>query len=176
MKILDGISRFNMAFGKLVSYLVWAGIGIIILEVVLRYVFNMPTVWGPGYTQRIFGSYFVLIGAYTLLQGGHVRVDLLLNTRSVRWNSFLDFLNYLVLIIWTVALVYEGWFYFEESWAFNEVDDSALGHPMWPVKLALLLGVLAICVQGAVELLRSFIGMVNPGAVRQPVLPQEVQP
>lgn len=176
MKILDGISRFNMMFGKLVSYLVWAGIVIIILEVVLRYVFNMPTVWGPGYTQRIFGSYFVLIGAYTLLQGGHVRVDLLLNTRSVRWNSFLDFLNYLVLMIWTVALVYEGWFYFEESWSFNEVDDSALGHPLWPVKLALLLGVLAICVQGAAELLRALIGMVRPDAVPPRQIHQEGQP
>lgn len=174
MKHLDWISRFNLAFGKLMSYLVWAGIVVIILEVVLRYVFNMPTVWGAGYTQRIFGSYFVLIGAYTLLQGGHVRVDLLLNTRSVRWNSFLDFINYLILLIWTVALVYEGWFYFQESWVFGEVDDSALGHPLWPVKLALLLGVLAICVQGIVELLRSFIGMFWPHLVEAKTPKNEV--
>jgi TRAP-type mannitol/chloroaromatic compound transport system permease small subunit len=176
VKLLDAIGRFNLMLGKLVSYLIWAGIFIIILEVVLRYVFNMPTVWGPGYTQRIFGSYFVLIGAYTLLQGGHVRVDLLLNRRSQRWNAFLDALNYLVLLIWTVALVYEGWFYFQESWAFNEMDDSALGHPLWPVKLALLVGVLAICVQGVAGLLRGLIGMVCPKSFVRIDAPQEGQP
>ncbi|PWW48933.1 TRAP transporter small permease subunit [Melaminivora alkalimesophila] len=174
MKLLAAVDRFSLAFGKLVSYLVWIGIVIVVLEVVLRYVFNAPTVWGPGYTQRIFGAYFVLIGAYTLLQGGHVRVDLLLNTRSPRWNAFLDFLNYAVLMVWMLALVYEGWSYFQESWEFSEVDDSALGHPLWPVKLALLLGVTGMLVQGAVELLRSLVGMVDPAAL--PPKRQEVQP
>lgn len=175
MKLLEYIDRFSLAFGKLVSYLVWIGIAIIVLEVVLRYVFNAPTVWGPGYTQRIFGAYFVLIGAYTLLQGGHVRVDLLLNTRSPRWNAFLDFLNYAVPMVWTVALVYEGWSYFQESWEFNEMDDSALGHPLWPVKLALLMGVAGIFLQGAAELVRSTVGMFRPGLVARPQV-QEAQP
>lgn len=162
MALLAWVDRFNIAFGKLFSYLIWFGIGIIVLEVVLRYVFNMPTVWGPGYTQRIFGSYFVLIGAYTLIQGGHVRVDILLNTRSPRWNALLDFINYAVLVIWTSALVYEGWYFFEDAWLFNETDDSALGHPMWPVKLALFAGVLVIALQGVVELIRSVVLFVRP--------------
>lgn len=162
MVLLAWVDRFNAAFGKLVSYLIWFGIAIIVLEVVLRYVFNAPTVWGPGYTQRIFGSYFILIGAYTLLQDGHVRVDLLLNTRSPRWNALLDLINFSVLVIWAGAVVYEGWFYFQESWAFNELDDSALGHPMWPVKLALLVGVSVITLQGVVEMIRSALLIVWP--------------
>lgn len=162
MALLAWVDRFNTAFGKLVSYLVWFGIAIIVLEVVLRYVFNAPTVWGPGYTQRIFGSYFILIGAYTLLQGGHVRVDILLNTRSPRWNALLDLLNYSVLLIWTFALLYEGWFYLAESWSFGEIDDSALGHPMWPVKLALFAGVVVITLQGLAELIRSALLLVWP--------------
>lgn len=162
MVLLAWVDRFNIAFGKLVSYLIWFGIAIIVLEVALRYLFNAPTVWGPGYTQRIFGSYFILIGAYTLIQGGHVRIDVLLNTRSPRWNAFLDLLNYAVLLIWTGALVYEGWFYFEESWSFGEIDDSALGHAMWPVKLALLLGVIVISVQGIAEMIRSALLIIWP--------------
>lgn len=162
MALLAWVDRFNAAFGKLVSYLVWFGIAIIVLEVVLRYAFNMPTVWGPGYTQRIFGAYFVLIGAYTLLQGGHVRVDVLLNTRSPRWNALLDLFNYAVLLIWTSALVYEGWHFLADAWLFNETDDSALGHPMWPVKLALFLGVLVIALQGVAEVIRSAILVIKP--------------
>ncbi len=162
MGLLAWIDRINIWFGKAISYLIWIGIGIIVLEVVLRYVFNAPTVWGPGYTQRIFGSYFILIGAYTLIRGGHVRVDLLLNTRSPRWNAFLDLLNYVVLVIWAAALTYEGWYYFEEAWRFSEVDDSALRHPMWPVKLALFVGVTLITLQGIVEIIRSSVLVVRP--------------
>lgn len=162
MGLLAWVDRLNIAFGKVVSFLIWFGIIIIVLEVILRYVFNMPTVWGPGYTQRIFASYFILIGAFTLIQGGHVRVDLLLGSRSARWNAFLDLLNYAVLVLWAGALTYEGWYYFEEAWAFNETDESALGHPMWPVKLALFLGVLMITLQGIVEIIRSAVLVVRP--------------
>ncbi|MCC5856741.1 MAG: TRAP transporter small permease subunit [Ectothiorhodospiraceae bacterium] len=164
MGLLAWVDRLTIAFGKVVSFLIWFGIAIIVLEVVLRYVFNMPTVWGPGYTQRIFAAYFILIGAYTLIQGGHVRVDLLLGTRSPRWNAFLDLLNYVILIIWAGALTYEGWYYFEEAWSFNETDDSALGHPMWPVKLALFVGVLMITLQGVAEAIRSAVLVVRPDA------------
>ncbi|MCC5809062.1 MAG: TRAP transporter small permease subunit [Ectothiorhodospiraceae bacterium] len=163
MGLLAWVDRINIWIGKVVSYLIWFGIAIIVLEVLLRYVFNSPTVWGPGYTQRIFGSYFILIGAYTLIRGGHVRVDLLLNTRSPRWNALLDLLNYVVLVIWVAALTYEGWYYFEEAWMFNETDDSALRHPMWPVKLALFVGVLMIAIQGVVEIIRSAVLVVRPG-------------
>jgi TRAP-type mannitol/chloroaromatic compound transport system permease small subunit len=162
MGLLVWIDRLNIAFGRLVSHLIWVGIAIVVLEVVLRYVFNAPTVWAPGYTQRIFGSYFILIGAYTLIQGGHVRVDLFLNSSSPRWNAFLNLINYLVLVIWCSALTYEGWHYFEEAWAFGETDSSALGHPMWPVKLALFVGVLLITLQGIVEIIRSAVLVARP--------------
>jgi TRAP-type mannitol/chloroaromatic compound transport system permease small subunit len=162
MGLLAWIDRINIAFGKLVSYIIWIGIALVVLEVTLRYVFNAPTVWGPGYAQRLFAAYFILVGAYTLTQGGHVRVDLVLNTRSPRWNAGLDLVNYVVLVIWAAALTYEGWYYFEEAWTFAERDDSALGHPMWPVKLALLVGVASILLQGLAEIVRSAILVVSP--------------
>ncbi|WP_290650435.1 TRAP transporter small permease subunit [Aquisalimonas sp.] len=162
MVLLAWVDRINIALGKAVSFLIWFGIAIIVLEVVMRYVFNAPTVWAPGYTQRIFAAYFVLVGAYTLTQGGHVRVDLLLNTRSPRWNACLDLLNYTVLVIWGAALAYEGWYYFQEAWEWGETDASALGHPMWPVKLALFVGVVMITVQGVAELIRSVIHVISP--------------
>ena len=68
MKILDFITEINARIGKAVSFLIWAGIVVLCYEVVARYGRGQPTLWAHGYTQRIFGSYFVLIGAYTLIQ------------------------------------------------------------------------------------------------------------
>ncbi|MDA0924670.1 MAG: TRAP transporter small permease subunit, partial [Proteobacteria bacterium] len=80
MKLLfKAVDTLNAGIGKAVSLLIWAGIVVLCYEVVARYIFGQPTLWAHGYTQRIFGAYFVLVGAYTLIRADHVRVDLLLN-------------------------------------------------------------------------------------------------
>lgn len=158
------ITILNLLLGKAVSFAILIGMVIVVYEVVMRYVFNAPTVWVQGYTQRIFGVYFVLIGAFTLIHQGHVRVDLLLDDRFPRRRAFLDAVNYLVLLLWTGALCYQGWSYLEMSLLFNERDDSALGHPIWPVKLALLIGVVLIGLQGLASLLDSLHRIIHPPA------------
>jgi TRAP-type mannitol/chloroaromatic compound transport system permease small subunit len=79
IKIIEAI---NLAVGKLFSFFVFIGMAIVVYEVIARYVFNASSAWAPRYTQRVFAGYFILIGAYTLIKGSHVRVDILLNTRS----------------------------------------------------------------------------------------------
>jgi TRAP-type mannitol/chloroaromatic compound transport system permease small subunit len=113
MIILRMIDRLNIAIGRAVSFLIWVGIVVLCYEVVARYVFGQPTLWAHGYTQRIFGSYFVLVGAYTLIRKNHVRVDLLLNTGPPRWQAFLDLLNFSFLVLWGSVLTYEAFWFFE---------------------------------------------------------------
>ena len=169
MKLLRRIEYINVLIGKAVSFLIWIGIVVLCWEVVARYVFGAPTIWAHGYTQRIFGAYFVMVGAYTLNRRNHVRVDLLLGTASPRFNAFLDLVNCAFLIIWGVVLVWEGFWLFEDAWRFNELDDSVLRHPMWPIKLSLFLGALLITVQGVIEAVRSLVLIVNPDADIGPV-------
>lgn len=164
MILLRFVDQINIVIGKAVSYLIWAGIVVLCYEVVARYGFGQPTLWAHGYTQRIFGAYFVLIGAYTLVKRDHVRVDIFLNTRSPRVNAGLDLFNYAFLILWGVILTREGWLFFEDSWSFQERDDSALGHPMWPIKLALFVGAALITLQGIAEAIRSVVLMIDPKA------------
>lgn len=164
MILLRLIDAINIFIGKAVSFLIWAGIIVLCFEVVARYGFGQPTLWAHGYTQRIFGAYFVLVGAYTLIKGDHVRVDIFLNTRSPRINAALDLFNCAFLILWGLVLTREGWLLFEDAWSFNELDDSALGHPMWPIKLSLFLGALLITAQGFAEAIRSIILIINPCA------------
>lgn len=99
-KLFQLIEDLNIAIGKCVSFLIWAGIAVLCFEVVARYGFSQPTTWAHGYTQRIFGSYFVLVGAYTLIKREHVRVDILLLPGRVRWNAFLDLINLAFLLLW----------------------------------------------------------------------------
>lgn len=164
MILLHAVDGINRLIGKTVSFLIWGGIIVLCYEVVARYVFGQPTLWAHGYTQRIFGAYFVLIGGYTLIRGDHVRVDLLLQNRGVRGRAMLDLVNFAFLILWGLVLTWEGFWFFEDAWSFNERDDSALRHPMWPPKLALFLGAAMITLQGLVEAVRCVILIINPKA------------
>lgn len=164
MWLFTAVDRLNIAIGKTISLLIWAGIVVLCYEVVARYIFGQPTLWAHGYTQRIFGSYFVLVGAYTLIRNDHVRVDLLLNTGSPRRRAVLDLINFGFLILWAGVLAWEALWFFEDSWRFGEVDESALRHPMWPVKLAMFAGVALIGLQGVIEAIRAAIRIIHPGA------------
>jgi len=156
------VDRINDWIGRMVSFLVLVGAAILVWEVVSRYIFDAPTMWAHGYTQRVFSSYFILVGAFALLRGSHVRVDLFLPAEGSRKRAALDLLNYIMLLIWGAALTYEGWAFFQEALLWNEVDDSALGHPLWPIKLCLVVGAGLISIQAATEIIRAAIGLINP--------------
>ncbi len=144
-KTVNGISEWS---GKIVSYLVYVGIIVLAIEVFARYFFNAPTVWAHGYSQRIFGSYFILVGAYTLLKGGHVRVDVLYNRFGLKGRAFLDMINYAVLLLWSSVLILEGWTFFAQSYKLREVDEMVLAHPVYPFKFLLLIGSILIALHG----------------------------
>lgn len=147
--------------GKVAAFLVWPGAVILFIEVFARYVFNSPTVWAHGYTQRIFGSYFILMGAFTLLAGGHVRIDLLSNRFSDKISRWFDLLNLGLLLLWASVLIIESWTFFQNSWKVKEVDQMVLAHPIYPVKFMLFVGSILIAVQGLSLFLQTIIKMMK---------------
>jgi TRAP-type mannitol/chloroaromatic compound transport system permease small subunit len=160
-KLIRTINWMSEWSGKVTSYLVWVGAVMLSWEVASRYVFNAPTIWAHGYSQRIFGSYFILIGAFTLLRGGHVRVDLLTNLFSFRVRKVLDLLNYMFLMLWGAVLITEGWTFFWGSWKLREVDEMALAHPMYPVKFLLVVGAVLITLQAISFFITAIISLVK---------------
>lgn len=166
MRFLTWIDRISLALGKMASVLIWIGAAVLVWEVIARYVFGAPTIWAHGYTQRIFGAYFILIGAFTLTQGGHVRVDLFIGRTGTRRRALLDIINYGMLLIWASALTWQGWLFFDDSLLWGERDDSALAHPMWPIKLCLFVGAALILLQGVAEMIRAFVALINPNSTK----------
>jgi len=151
---VEAISEYS---GRLASWIIYIGIIILTVEVVLRYIFNSPTVWAHGYTQRIFGSYFVLIGAYTFIHEGHVRIDLIYAKVNQRMQAFLDITNCVFLLVWSGVLIPCGWEFFMKSYKMGEVDQMVLAHPIWWVKFMIPLGMALIFLQGIHVLMkRSF--------------------
>ena len=146
-KIIRSINQLTTWSGTIFSYLVWVGALMLSWEVVSRYVFNAPTIWVHGYSQRLFGTYFIMVGAFTLLENGHVRVDLIINRFSFRVRKIFDLINYTFLLLWGIVLISEGWKFFMVSWRLRETDEMALAHPVYPVKFLLVVGSVLIVLQ-----------------------------
>jgi len=159
--LFRGVTFLSEWSGKLFSYLVWIGAMMLAWEVGSRYLFAAPTVWAHGYSQRIFGSYFIMVGAFTLIRGGHVRVDLITSSFSFRVRKAFDLLNYAFLMLWGYVLITEGWRFFMSSYAIKEVDEMALAHPVYPIKFLLVVGALLITLQAIVYFIQTLISMVK---------------
>ena len=104
----------------------------------------------------LYGSVFMMAGAYTLSKNGHVRGDVLYGFFPPRLQAGLDLALYILFFIPGVfALAWAGYNFAAESWAINEHSNvTANGPPVYPFKTVLPLAGAFLLVQGVVEIIR----------------------
>lgn len=135
---------------------------VMLYEVVARYVFDAPTVWGMELAVLLFGPYFLLGGPYLLHLRGHVSLDLARQRLSPGANRALDLLNFPVIIAFCVILlVYSAPPAFS-AWEYRETSFSAWNPPIWPAKLAVPLALLLMLLQALAEFAHTLFGSDTP--------------
>ncbi len=77
MKVCDIVDNVVEWTGKMVGWLMFPLCFLVFYDVVLRYVFNRPTVWAWDINVQLLGAMVAIGGAYTLLHNGHVGVDVI---------------------------------------------------------------------------------------------------
>src|ERR1700712_1363050 len=130
---IDGISTW---FGKTAAWLIIVLMLVVCVEVFKRYIMNMPTAWIFDLDNMLYGTLFMLCGAYTLAQNAHVRGDFLYSSMRPRMQAGLDLVLYLVFFIPGIAaLIYSGYTFAVESWTINEHSNvTANGPPLYQFK------------------------------------------
>ena len=128
-------------------------------EVFSRYVLSDPHAWAFDVMIMLYGTLFMMAGAYTLAKNGHVRGDVLYGFFAPRTQATLDLLLYVVFFIpGVVALTYAGYDYAAESWAINEHSNvTADGPPIYPFKTIIPIAGAVLLLQGIVEIIRCVI-------------------
>jgi len=151
--LIQTIDKINYWVGEVLSYLLFVMFALILLEVLLRYVFNSPTVWANELTQYLFGAYAVLSGGYILLSGGHVNVDIIYSHLSPRTKAGLDIFTSLLFFLFCGMLFYYGGSLAMESLSIWEHSESAWNPPLYPVKMMIPIGSLLVLLQGVNKLI-----------------------
>lgn len=132
---------------------------IISYEVFSRYALNTPHPWVFDASYMLYGTLFMMAGAYTLATAGHVRGDVLYGFFSPRTQATIDLVLYLVFFIpGVIALAYAGWSFAEQAWAIKEHSSiSADGPPLYPFKTVIPIAGALLLLQGLVEIVRCVV-------------------
>jgi len=157
-KTLLAVDRFSTWIGKAAA---WAAVGLTILisaEVFSRYVLNRPHAWVLDAQIMLYGTLFMMAGAYTLSKNGHVRGDVLYGFFRPRTQASIDLVLYIVFFLpGIVALTWAGWSFAQESLAIREQTFNADPLPVYPFKFVVPVAGAVLLLQGIVEIVRCVI-------------------
>lgn len=124
-------------------------------EVLMRYLFNTPTIWVHEASYLLFGMQYLLAGAFALLHGSHVRVDIVYAALPPRQRISLDIFTSVFFFIFALALIGTSWRFFMDSYSMNEITIETWGIQHWPVKAMMLLGALLLALAGISKLIKD---------------------
>jgi len=128
-------------------------------EVFSRYFFGAPTDWAFDASYILYGTLFMMAGAYTLARNSHVRGDFLYRAWSPQTQAKWDLLLFILFFFpGMIAFVYSGFGFAKMAWLMNERSAASPNGPIiWPFKwLIPITGVLMV-LQGIVEVARCIM-------------------
>ena len=160
VRAADGVSR---VFGAIAAALVIVLVVLMLYDVVLRYVFNAPTIWGNDLNTWLMGASFVLSIAYALSTDSHVRVDLLYDRRTRPRIRIFDLVGLAAIILPTVGWITLGLFdHFMTAYRSGERSGSGGWNPIvWPFKLILLIGFAIFTLQIVAEIIKRAASLMG---------------
>ena len=158
-RLLQTADRIRTYAGKAASWLIVLLMLVVCVEVFKRYILNAPTALIYDINNMMYGTLFMMCGAYTLAQNGHVRGDFLYGSMKPRLQATLDLSLYILFFLpGIVALVYAGIDYAGDSWRIGEHSNvTADGPPVYHFKTVIPIAGALVLLQGFAEILRCIV-------------------
>ncbi|MEX0759950.1 MAG: TRAP transporter small permease subunit [Tistlia sp.] len=154
--VCDTISAwFGKAFAWSILVMTF-GVG---YEVFVRYLLRAPTPWAFDLSYLMYGTLFMMAGAYTLSRDGHVRGDVLYRLWPKRVQAGVELVLYILFFFpGVIALVIAGWKYFSRSYRYLEVSVmSPANIPIFQFKFIIVAAGLLLFIQGTAQVCRCLL-------------------
>jgi TRAP-type mannitol/chloroaromatic compound transport system permease small subunit len=157
-KLLHGVESFSTLVGKAFAWLIVALMLLVCIEVFKRYILNMPTAWVFDVSNMMYGTLFMMSGAYALAHDGHVRGDFLYGSMKPRRQAALDLVLYITFFLpGILALTYAGWIYAGDALKIHETTFNATPLPIYPFKFIIPIAGATVLLQGFSEMVRCVV-------------------
>jgi TRAP-type mannitol/chloroaromatic compound transport system permease small subunit len=134
----------------LASLLMILIMGLISWEVVSRYLLNSPTSYVWPICKQLFGAYVLIAGPLTLLDGGHLRIEIFHERFSPRLKNLISILSGIAVAVFAGVLTWQGARMGQEAFQAREVATGVFKLALWPLKLFIPVGALLMLLAGVV--------------------------
>ena len=159
VKAIEAYLRFtdwlNAKFAWIVAFLMVPMLGVMIWEIMMRYLFNSPSHWAYEISLFLFGSFIVLGGAYTFLTGGHVNVDIVWGRLSPRGRAILDVITSAFTFLFLGVLFWTSLQITINSWQVGETTMSHWKPIYYPLRTTVPVGCFLLLMQVVAKLIRD---------------------
>jgi TRAP-type mannitol/chloroaromatic compound transport system permease small subunit len=155
------VDKTNEWVGKLISFLMIPLVLITVYEVFMRYVVKRPTIWAWDLNIQVFAAIVMLGGGYTLLQKGHVVVDVFVMTMNPRKRAFLDLLTSFFFFVGILVLLLGGWEMAWMSLKAHETMPTVWAPPYYIMKFMVPVGAFLVLIQGVSEFMKNLLLLLN---------------
>ncbi|MBU1264170.1 MAG: TRAP transporter small permease subunit [Thiobacillus sp.] len=157
-KFMMAVDRLTTYVGRLFAWSIAVLTLLVSWEVFSRYVLNHPHPWALDAQIMLYGTLFMMAGAYTLAHQGHVRGDVLYGALRPRTQAGIDLVLFIFFYLpGVLALTWAGWTYANESLAIRENTFSPDPLPLYPFKFIIPAAGFLLLLQGIVEILRCVV-------------------
>src|SRR5437899_11770167 len=159
--VIRAVDRVSYFSGKAFAWLIVALTFVVSVEVFKRYMLNAPTSWIFDFTNMLYGTLFMMCGAYTLALAGHVRADFVYIYMKPRGQASLDLILYFLFFIpGILGLIYAGYDYAALSWRIGEHSTvTAEGPPVYHFKTVIPVAGALVMLQGLAEIVRCVVAL-----------------
>jgi TRAP-type mannitol/chloroaromatic compound transport system permease small subunit len=171
LKFSRAVDWLNSQVGKWVIWLILASTVISGLNAVIRKAFNMSSNAYLEVQWYLFAASFLLAAGFTLLNGEHVKIDVISGKLSKRKQIWIDVIGFtLFLTPVCLTILWYGIPFFLQGYASNEMSSNSGGLIRWPVYLMIPLGFSLLLLQGLSELIKriAFLqGLIDDPTVKK---------
>ena len=151
------IERAIDSVGRCTSWLALVIVALMSVNVVLRYLFSIGSVWAQELEWHLLVPLILFGTSYALLHGEHVRVDILYGKFSEKNKKRINLFSALLVIAVSALFIWLSLHYVEQSYVIDEGSPDPGGLPhRYLLKALLPVGFALLLLQGVAAALKSF--------------------
>ena len=155
LKLSKAVDWLNNQVGKHAIWPILASTVISAVNAVVRKAFNVSSNAYLEVQWYLFAASFLLVSAYTLLNGEHVKIDVIYSRWSKRTQTWIDVFGFAFFLLpFCAAILWFGIPFFLKGYHSGEVSSNAGGLTLWPVYAMIPLGFGLLMLQGVSELIK----------------------
>ncbi len=156
-RLLETIDRMNEWMGNWIRPLLYAFIGLVCFEVLLRYGFNKPTIQLPVIVTMAAGAMYALSFGNIMRMDGHVRIDIFSRLLSRRGKAIMEVVFgalFFFPVIGALTISAMGWTWY--AWSIDERDQQTFWYArIGPIRTVVLIGLVLFLLQGFAVFVRN---------------------